>query len=158
MSEPVEITFDCLPLQLVGRCDAPVDASPEHEAFRKRIQEAIRKHGRHNAYYLHQGRCIFRLTNDPRLGMLAFDFEGTLLTDPQDERTVGGDLRAVLQGETCDWLTEPVVTWFAETVRRAVQVEFDRYIAAGDLERTVLRIERLQAETDNQGGFLGMGL
>jgi len=158
MSEPVEITFDCLPLQLVSRFDAPLDASPEYEAFCKQVQEAVHKHGQHNAYYLHRGRCIFRLTNHPRVGMLAFDFEGTVLTDPQDQRTIGGDLRCALQGETCDWLTQPVVGWFEETVRRAVLAEFDRYIAAGDLEKTVQRIQQLQAKTDNHGGFLGMGL
>ena len=60
--------------------------------------------------------------------------------------------------ETCDWLTEPIVRWFAETVARAVRVEFDRYIAAGDLRKTIERMERLQAESDDQGGFIGMGM
>ena len=48
--------------------------------------------------------------------------------------------------------------WFAETVSRAVQVEFDRYIAAGDLEKTIERMEQVRAESDAHGGFLGMGL
>jgi uncharacterized protein (UPF0335 family) len=43
-------------------------------------------------------------------------------------------------------------------VRQAVRVEFDRYIAAGDLRRTIDRIERCRAESDARGGFLGMGL
>ena len=60
--------------------------------------------------------------------------------------------------ETCDWLTEPVVAWFAQSVPFAVRVEFDRYIDAGDLKQTVERIERIQAASDQHGGFLGMYL
>jgi hypothetical protein len=51
-----------------------------------------------------------------------------------------------------------VVAWFRETVREAVIVEFDRFIAAGDLKRTIERLARLQAESDSRAGFLGMGL
>jgi len=43
-------------------------------------------------------------------------------------------------------------------VTHAVRVEFDRYIQAGDLKRTIERMEKLRAESDAQGGFLGMGL
>jgi hypothetical protein len=60
--------------------------------------------------------------------------------------------------ETCDWLTQPVVAWFHESVSKAVQLEFNRYIAAGDLEQTKKRIESLQARADQEGGFLGMYL
>ena len=37
-------------------------------------------------------------------------------------------------------------------------VEFDRYIAAGDLAQTVQRIEAIQARSDAAGGYLGMYL
>jgi hypothetical protein len=51
-----------------------------------------------------------------------------------------------------------VVQWFCETVAEAVKVEFDRYIAAGDLQKTIQRLERIRAASDAQGGFMGMGL
>jgi hypothetical protein len=63
-----------------------------------------------------------------------------------------------LNRETCEWLTEPVVQWFAETVPRSVAVEFDRYIEAGDLEKAKQRIEKIQAASDDAGGFVGMYL
>ena len=31
-------------------------------------------------------------------------------------------------GSTCDWLTDPVVAWFQDTVRQAVTADFDLYI------------------------------
>lgn len=154
----VEIQFECLPLRAVGRLDVPLDASPGFRRFAERVKQAMAKHGTHNAYYLHRAHCIFRLTNDPQVGMLDFGFEGTVLTDAEDRHAVLADLNVELRGETCDWLTQPVVEWFAETVRRAVLVEFDRFAAAGDLRRTVERIERVQRESDAHGGFLGMGL
>jgi len=90
--------------------------------------------------------------------MIGFQFEGTVLTDAEDRKTMAADLQVDLRRETCDWLTEPVVAWFRETVSRTVMVEFDRYIAAGDLDKTIRRIEQLQAESDAHGGFVGMGL
>lgn len=158
MHNCVEITFDCLPLRSVGRFDVPIDAPPEYEALAERVRQAAGKHGLHNSYYLHNARCVFRLTSDPDFGVLEFRFHGTVLTDPDDQQTLRCDLHVELRRETCDWLTRPIVEWFAETVIRAVRVEFDRYIAAGDLEKTIERMERLQAESDAQGGFLGMGL
>jgi hypothetical protein len=157
-SHYVDIAFDCLPLRSVARFDAPIDASPEHEQFCERVKQAVTKHGVHNSYYLHNATCVFHLTNQEDCGTLEFRFEGTVLTDPQDQKTLRCDLEVELQRETCEWLTEPVVAWFAQTVSEAVQVEFDQYIAMGDLNRTLERLERLQAESDEHGGFLGMGL
>ena len=158
MSHWVDITFDCLPLRSVGRFDVPLDASPEVVAFYRRLREAAAKHGVHNAYYLHRARCVFHLTNDPQTGMVAFGFEGTVLTDANDLKTVRCDLEVDFQGEVCDWLDAAAVNWLAETVRHAVRIEFDRYIAAGDLRRTMDRMEQLRAECNARGGFLGMGL
>ena len=158
MNQYVEITFECYPLRSIARVDAPIDATPEYQALCGRVREAMEKHGRHNAHYLCNARCVFHLTNDEQIGRLEFDFEGTVLTDADDLRTIGSDLRVELKGEVCDWLTAPVAQWFAETVDRAVRVEFDRYIAAGDLEKTHERMERLQAEQDAHGGFIGLGL
>jgi len=158
MAECVEIVFECLPLRSVTRFDVPLDAPEEFAAKVERIRAAIDKHGLHNTYYLHDASCTFHLTNDPNFGMLKFFLEGTALTDTGDQKTVSCDLAVELHQETCDWLVEPVTQWFHETVREAVRVEFDRYIAAGDLQKTIERIEKLQAESDAHGGFLGMGL
>jgi len=154
----VEISFDCLPLRSVDRLDAPIDASPAFRARCERILSAIQAHGSHNTYYLYNADCVFHLTNDPEFGRLEFEFDGTVFTDEIDQHAERCALDVRLTRETCDWLTEPIVEWFKETVGRAVRVEFDHYIAAGDLRQTVERIQRLQAETDSSEGFLGMYL
>lgn len=158
MHQFVEIEFDCLPLRSVGRLDIPLDASPKYRARCERIKSALERHGSHNSYFLYNARCVFHTTNDPQLGMIEFRFEGTALTDPGDETTKSCDLEVELVRETCDWLTQPIVEWFHETVRHAVRIEFDRYIAAGDLAQTVRRIELLQSQADQHGGYLGMYL
>lgn len=158
METSVRISFDCLPLRTIGRLDVPLDASPKYRARCERIQDAILKHGRHNAYYLFNARCRYQLTNDPAVGMLEFLFRGTVLTDANDLAAVHSDLQVELTGETCDWLNEAAVQFFHETVRRAVVVEFNRYIQAGDLAQTIKRLEQLQADSDALGGYLGMYL
>lgn len=158
MGNWVTITFDCLPLRSITRWDTPLDASPQYEQFLHVLKAAVEKHGLHNSYFLHNAQCIYQLTNDDTIGMLEFRFHGVVLTDSEDRRTRGSDLEVALSRETCSWLTEPVVQWFAETVARAVEVEFDRYIAAGDLARTQERLERIRAECDDHDGFLGMFL
>lgn len=158
MSRWVDISFQCVPLRSVTRTTPPVDAQPEVAAVFQQLREAARKHGFHNSYYLHDGRCVYHLTNHTELGVLEFRFEGTVLTDANDMKTRHGELQVELVGEACPWLTAPVVDWFAETVCEAVKVEFDRYIAAGDLDKTIRRLEELRATSDAQGGFLGIGL
>jgi len=158
MSRYVDISFDCLPLRSVGRLDIPLDASPKYRERCERIKEAIDRHGMHNSYFLYNARCTFHLTNRDEVGSIEFRFEGAALTDETDTKTKCCDLTAQLVQETCDWLTEPIVEWFRDSVNRAVAVEFDRYIAAGDLKQTVQRIEKLQAESDDQGGYVGMYL
>ncbi|MDZ7620791.1 MAG: hypothetical protein U1E05_27630 [Patescibacteria group bacterium] len=158
MDHFVQIEFDCLPLRSLPRLDAPPDATPSQQALALAIREAVGKHGTHNAFYLYKGRCRFHLTNDPVVGMLEFGFRGTVLTDDEDRAARRCDLEVELASEVCDWITAPVVEWFGETVARAVQIEFNRFIAAGDLQKTVDRMERLTAEIDSVGGFVGMGL
>ena len=158
MSRHVEIEFDCLPLRSVGRLDIPIDASPKYRERCERIKHAIQTHGSHNTYYLHKARCTFHLTNDADVGMIQYNFDGTVLTDETDQKTVRSDLTVELARETCDWLTAPATDWLAESVSKAVEIEFDRYIAAGDLVKTVERIEQLQAQCDERGGFVGMYL
>jgi len=158
MSRWVEIAFDCRPLRSLGRLDIPLDASPKFRALCERIKAAYEKHGAYNTYYLYNAACTFHLTNRDALGTLEFRFEGTLFTDASDMRAQHADLAVELVRETCDWLTAPVVAWFEQTVERAVCVEFDRYIAAGDRDRTKERLERLQAEMEKSGGHVGMYL
>lgn len=158
MERWVEISFDCLPLRTVGRLDVPLDATPEFRAQCERVRSAVDKHGAHNTYYVYDASCVFHLTNDPKRGMLEFSFEGTVLTDAEDRKTLACDLAVALARETCDWITQPVVEWFAETVSEAVKAEFDQYIASGDLKRTVERLEKLESLSDQQGGFIGLGL
>lgn len=154
----VEIEFDCLPLRSVGRLDVPLDASPRLEQFVLRVKAALEKHGAHNSYYLHNARCTYHLTNDPATGMLSFRFEGVVLTDTQDVKCRDCDLSVELERETCPWLTEPIVRWLTETVERAVLVEFQRFIDAGDLTRARERIEALEQQSEQAEGFLGMYL
>ena len=155
---PVEITFDCTPLRSFPRLDVPLDASPAFRRRAERFQEAIARHGTRNTYYLTDANCTFRFTNNPETGWVRFAFEGTVITDETDSRTVGSDLAVCLDTETCDWLTQPAVEWLKQTVSHAVETEFNRYIAAGDLSKAVDRLEREQAASDAAGGFLGMNL
>ena len=159
MSNWVEIIFDCLPFRHISRFDVPLDASPKYRERCFRVKSALEKHGSHNTYYLFNGFCTYRLTNDPSQGMLVFQFEGTLLTDTEDCRTESCDLSVVqLAHETCNWITEPVVTWFRGTVSHSVTAEFNRYIEAGDLDQAKERIEQIESASDASGGFLGMYL
>ena len=154
----VEIEFDCLPLRSVTRLDVPVDASPKYEQFVLRVKAAMQLHGTHNSYYLHRGKCTYHLTNDPDVGEVVFAFEGTVLTDSEDVKTKVVEVTVKLEGETCSWLSEPMVGFLSESVQHAVLVEFDRYISAGDLKKTEERIKAIQADSDAQEGFVGMYL
>jgi hypothetical protein len=158
MSQWVEITFDCLPLRSVTRLDIPIDASPKFRARCESIKRAIDRHGSYNSYFLYNAQCAFHLTNHPQIGSILFRFQGTVLTDSDDMRSIRADLEVELEGETCDWLTQPDVEFFRRSVSHAVLAEFDRYIAAGDLARTKQRVELLQSQTEQSGGYLGMYL
>jgi hypothetical protein len=154
----VEVKFDCLPLRSAGKISVPEDASPKLAEKLMRIQAAIDKHGTLNSYYLHNATCTFHLTNDPAIGMFQFNFEGVLLTDARDLKSHSCDLNVELARETCSWVNQTIVDWLAETVQRAVLVEFDRYISAGDLSKTLQRLEALQKASEESGGFVGMYL
>ncbi len=154
----VEVKFDCLPLRSVGKVVIPDDASPKLAEKLGRIQAAIEHHGTHNSYYLHNASCIFHLTNDPAIGMFQFNFEGVLLTDGKDMKSHSCELIVDLARETCSWVNQAIVNWLAESVERAVLVEFDRYINAGDLTKTLQRLEALQKASEESGGFVGMYL
>jgi len=133
---PIDIAFECLPLRSVGRLDAPIDASPAYQARCRRIQRAIDQHGVDHTYYLVNAHAIYHLANSHITGILRFGFEETVITDASDSHTEQADLEVRLVGETCDWLNQAARDWWFETVRRAVIVEFDRYIASGSLPQT----------------------
>ncbi len=158
MSQWVEINFDCLPLRTITRLDIPIDASPKYQKRCEDILSAIKKHGSHNSYYLHNASCTYRLLNSAESGFVKFEFEGTVLTDQGDVEVTGTDLKTKLLSETCDWITEPIVQWFQQTVSHSVANEFNLYIQAGDLEKAQKRIEEIEASSDQDGGFLGMYL
>ncbi len=158
MGQWVKIEFECLPLRSVTRLDVPVDASPVYEQFVLRVKEAMARHGVHNTYYLHRGVCVYHLTNDPQRGQIAFTFEGTAMTDPDDVHTKAVEITVRLENETCSWLSEPIVRFFTESVQHAVIIEFDRYINAGDLKKTEQRIKSIQEHSDSADGFVGMYL
>ena len=75
MESCVKITFDCLPLRSLPQDSSPTEGSPKFQELVGRIQSAIKRYGRHNAYYLYTARCVFHLTNSESLGMLDFRFE-----------------------------------------------------------------------------------
>ncbi len=158
MANWVEITFDCLPMRSVSRLDAPMDASPKLAAKLLRIKQAIETHGTHNTYYLHNANCCFHLTNDPQIGAVSFRFEGTVFTDADDLKATRTELEVSLLNETCNWLNQAIVQWLSESVHRAVVVEFDRYIAAGDLEKTRERLAKIEQTLEASQGFVGMYL
>ena len=158
MMPAVEITFDCLPLRSITRWDTPWDGGVQQKSLSNRIRRAVHQHGLLNTYYLHEGKCLFQLTNDPEIGAVEFSFEGTVLTDATDSRTRATFLETELVANSCDWLTAPVLRWLEETVTRAVLVEFNCYIASGDLHKAAERIERLESEVVTRGGFVSMGL
>ena len=96
----VEISFDCLPLRSVGRLDIPMDASPAYRERCERIRTAIDTHGSHNSYFLYNALCKFHLSNDEQVGTIAFNFEGTLLTNADDNASQRCDLTCELAWET----------------------------------------------------------
>ncbi len=154
----VEVVFDCLPLRSVPRTDVPIDASPKLAAKMLRIKAALEKHGSLNSYYLHNATCSFYFTNDPLDGMVQFSFEGVVMTDTRDLEARSADLKVELARETCSWINQTIVDWLNATVPRAVRVEFNRYIAAGDLSQAIKRMEKIQEASDAAGGFVGMYL
>lgn len=155
MEPDVDIAFDCLPLRSVGRVDVPLDAAPAHRARYEHLRRAIERYGNENAYFLYNARCVYRLANSEVDGTLRFEFEGTVITGPGDRRAKRTDLVIRLAAETCGGVPEPVQAWLAGAVERAVLIEFDRYIAAGNLAKTVDQLGQLDS-IDDLEGFGGM--
>lgn len=148
MEPVVEISFDCLPLRSVGRLDAPLDASPVYRARYEHLVAAFEKHGPQRTYFLYDARCIFRLANSEIEGMLRFEFEGIVRTDASDLLTEQVDLDVTLASETCGDVTPEVLSWLTERVKKAVAIEFDRFIAAGQLSEQTSHLGQIERLSD----------
>lgn len=151
----VEIAFDCLPLRSVGRLDMPLDAS---DAFRRRadhIKAALNDYGAERTYFLYNGHCVFRFANSEIEGACRLEFEGVVRTDAGDRICQEVHVDAHLAGDTCGGAPPAVQAWLADRVRQAVGIEFDRFIAAGQL---AARAEQLGAGSSlaDLGGLAGM--
>jgi hypothetical protein len=152
---PIEIVFDCLPLRSLGRLDVPLDASEEFRERAERIKAALAEFGAERTYYLYNAHLVFRFANSEIDGACRFEFEGIVRTDAGDRKTVDAQLDVRLVSETCGGVPAEVGPWLIDQVRRAVTVEFDRFIAAGELERAA---GARDVPLANLGGPSGMGV
>jgi hypothetical protein len=157
MQPVVDIAFDCLPLRSVARVDVPLDASPAFRARCERLQQATEAHVGENAYFLYNTRCTYRLANSDIENMLRFSFDGTLITDRSDCKADRADLSVVLTAETCGGVPPAVLDWLRRSVKRAVLIEFDRFIADGQLADRVKQLGSVDSITD-VAGFAGMNV
>ena len=157
MQPIVDIAFDCLPLRSVSRVDVPLDASPAFRARCEQLQRAIDAHGAANAYFLYNTRCVFRLANSDVANMVRFTFDGVVLTDRSDCRAERADLTIELTAETCGGISSEVLPWWRHVVEQAVLIEFDHFIAAGQLAERVTQLGKVDSVAD-LAGFAGMNV
>lgn len=157
MDPVVEIEFDCLPLRSIGRIDVPLDASPSFRIRCERLKRAIDSYDNERAYFLYNTQCTFRLANSEIVNMLRFTFDGIVLTDRSDCKADRADVEVQLAVETCGGVPPAALEWLRGVVTRAVLVEFDRFISAGQLAarvRELAQVDSLAAVSD----FAGMNL
>ena len=131
----------------------PLDASGVYRIRYERLREALESHGAERTYYLYDAHCVFRLANSEIEGMVRFDFEGLLHTDAGDARTESAELDVRLASETCGGVPAEVEAWLKARVEKAVAIEFDRFIAAGQLANRTDELGQLERLSD-LGGFL----
>jgi hypothetical protein len=153
----VDIAFDCLPLRSVGRIDVPIDASPAYRDRCERLQRAIEKYGAANTYFLYNTRCVYRLANSDIDNMLRFTFDGFVITDRSDGKADRAELTVKLTSETCGPMLPEVQAWFSRVVERAVLIEFDHFIAAGQLAQRVEDLGQVDSIADVTD-FTGMNV
>ena len=152
-SEPtVDIAFDCLPMRSISRLDIPLDASDGLRRRAERMKSALNELGAERTYYLYNARCVFRFANSEVAGVCRFEFEGAVHTDAGDRVCESTHLEVRLLSETCGGVPSEVEAWLADRVRQAVAVEFDRFIAAGQLAQQAAGPGIL----DDLGGLSGM--
>lgn len=154
---PVLVQFDCYPFRSATRLDIPIDAPEEFQELCRRFVVALRKHGTQHTYYLHTATVEFRLSNGPG-GRLKFGFEGTVWTGAEDRKTTRLEIATKLLESDFGTLDEAVERFFVEAVQQAVMAEFDRYIEAGELEKTVQRAKAAMLQSEQSGGYVGMGI
>ena len=157
MQPNVDIAFDCLPLRSIGRVDVPIDASPAYRDRCERLQQAIEKYGTANTYFLYNTRCVFRLANSDIDNMLRFSFDGVVVTDRSDGKADRAELTVKLTSETCGPMSPEVLAWFSRVVERAVLIEFDHFIAAGQLAERVEDLGQVASIADVTD-FTGMNV
>jgi hypothetical protein len=157
MEPVVDIEFDCLPLRSVSRVDVPLDASPAFRARCERLQQAMEAHRGGNAYFLYNTSCTYRLANSDIDNMLRFTFDGTLQTDRSDCKAERADLDIKLAAETCGGVSPAAIEWLRKVVGRAVLVEFDRFISAGQLAHRVDQLGKVDSIKD-VASFAGMNV
>lgn len=129
----VDIAFDCLPLRSVGRLDVPLDASETLGRRLERIKSAIEAFGAKRTYFLYNARCVFRFANSEVDGICRLEFEGIVRTDAGDRLCEQTLIDVTMASDTCGGVPTEVERWLADRVRQAVAIEFDRFIAAGQL-------------------------
>ena len=160
MQPVVDIAFDCLPLRSIARVDRHLDhlqTALEHRARSERLRQAVDAYAGENAYFLYNTRCTYRLANSDIDNMLRFSFDGTLLTDRSDCKADRADLNVVLTAETCGGVPPAAMEWLRRMLKRAVLIEFDRFIADGRLAQRVEELEDISSITDIDS-FAGMNV
>ena len=130
-----------------------MDASGIYRIRYERLREALRSHSAQRTYYLYDAHCVFRLANSEIEGMIRFDFEGIVLTDAGDVLTDHVELDVKLASETCDGIPAEVEAWLKQRLEKVVAIEFDRFIAAGQLSSRTTELGQLECLSDF-GGFL----
>jgi hypothetical protein len=100
---------------------------------------------------------VFHLANSEVENILRFEFEGIVRTDASDLLTESADLAVTLTSETCGGVPAEVLTWFKARVEKAVAIEFDRFIAAGQLSQRSQEIGQI-ARLSDLAGFSGMNV
>ncbi|QEG34341.1 hypothetical protein [Bythopirellula goksoeyrii] len=157
MEPVVDIAFDCLPLRSIGRLDAPLDAPAEYRRRHEQLVSAMERFGPDRTYFLYNARCVFHLANSEIEGMVRYEFDGIIRTDASDLLTETVELDARLASETCGGLPDQVETWFKDRVEKAVAIEFDRFVAAGQLSQRSSELGQ-DVNPSNLAGFSGMGV
>lgn len=144
----VDISFACLPLRSVGRLDVPIDASGVYRIRYERLRTAIAEFGLERTYYLYDAHCTFRFANSEIEGMVRFNFEGIVRTDAGDAITEQVQLETELVSETCGGVPDGVQQWLHTRVERAVAIEFDRFISAGQLGNRTEELGQIERLSD----------
>ncbi|TWU28585.1 hypothetical protein [Bythopirellula polymerisocia] len=158
MIEPVvDIAFDCLPLRSISRLDAPLDAPPEFRRRHELLAAAMERFGPARTYFLYNARCVFRLANSEIEGMIRFEFDGIVRTDASDLLTEQVDLESKLASDTCGGIPPEVEDWLKNRVEQAVAIEFDRFIAAGQLTERSSDLGQ-DVSLSTLAGFSGMNV